>query len=338
MRRISLSLAILLLFSAAMPVMAAEYPKEVIPGGHTVGLHLMADGLIVIGFSPVQTAEAAVSPGQSSGLRIGDRIAAVNAQPVETTAQLQLAVNAAQEDAVTLEILRDSQRLQLSVSPAVSSQSGERKLGLLLRDSMSGIGTVTFYDPASGLFGALGHGVNDVDTGALLPISRGEVFSSVVTDARVGQPGQPGELHGEFKMDSGGGVVTRNTNKGIFGILRDTALLGEAVPPPVPVAAPGEVRTGEVTILSNVSGTEIRAYTAEIVRLYGKAENCRNFMLEITDPELLKATGGIVQGMSGSPVLQDGKLVGAVTHVLISDPARGYGIFIETMLEEGWET
>lgn len=229
---------------------------------------------------------------------------------------------------MAVQLTRAGQLIQFTVTPALSQEDGCWRLGLWLRDGIAGIGTVTFYDPETGLFGALGHSINDVDTGILLPLGDGTITSATVSDVQRGEKGKAGELHGAFDTESKLGEVKQNTSSGIFG----TAFCGfEGVP--IPVAEDSEIENGPATILANVEGSEVREYAVEISR----AQSGGRLMVTVTDPELLAATGGIVQGMSGSPIIQNGKLVGAVTHVLISDPTRGYGITISSMLRAAEE-
>lgn len=196
---------------------------------------------------------------------------------------------------------------------------------------MAGIGTLTYYDPATGQYGALGHGITDVDTAQLMPLASGSIMETSVRAVKRGAKGDPGELKGDFSVQRDVGTVTVNSDGGIFGTVADPDFLPGGTP--VPVATARQITTGPAEILTTVSGNDTAAYRVEILRLYGADEPTRNLLLRITDPRLLSATGGIVQGMSGSPILQNGRIVGAVTHVLLNDPTRGYGIFIENMLE-----
>ena len=223
---------------------------------------------------------------------------------------------------------RGTEELLFRIRPAKSAE-GRWQLGLWLRDGVSGIGTVTYYDPESGRFGALGHGINDVESGKLLPFDGGSITDAAVVDVVKGAPGAPGELCGQPDRDRVLGALDRNTDSGVFGVggFEET---GE----PIPIAAPQEVYLGPASILATVDGSGVQEYSVEISRIYRQPEDHRFLMLTVTDPRLLAQTGGIVQGMSGSPILQDGKLVGAVTHVFLSDPKRGYGISIRDMLDD----
>ena len=227
---------------------------------------------------------------------------------------------------------RDGKQLQVTAQAVQCSADGQYKLGAWIRDSMAGIGTMTYYDPGTGVFGALGHGINDVDTALLMPLQSGNIMYSEVTDVKKGESGAPGELHGAFQVDRDLGTLSANTAGGVFGTLTDKSLTAGHTA--MEVASRQQVHTGKATILTNIAGDTVEEYEVEIMRVYpAGSEDTRDLMIKVTDPVLLAATGGIVQGMSGSPVLQDGKVVGAVTHVLVNDPTRGYGILMERMLE-----
>ena len=297
----------------ACSLSAAALPKTLIPGGCTVGVKLYTQGLVVTGFESRSAAKAA-------GLKKGDVIIQVDGEAVHTAAALRECL---EEEQVILKILRNGREAEFCVRP------NGNQIGAYVRDSLAGIGTVTYYDPDTGAFGALGHGVSDSETKMLLPVEAGVVVQSSVADVKKGRDGAPGELKGSFDVSTILGKVERNAERGIFGTL-DVPIPGT----PLPVAEAGEAEPGPAEIWANVDGQEVRSYSVEILRIYPHAdETGRNMLLEVTDPDLLYATGGIVQGMSGSPIIQNGKLIGAVTHVLVNDSAKGYGIFIENMLD-----
>ena len=227
-------------------------------------------------------------------------------------------------------VKRGSRTLELRAAPE-KDESGDYRLGAWVRDSMAGIGTMTFYDPESGIFGALGHGVTDADTGKLLPLDHGSIMDASVKAVKRGERAAPGELKGDFDLTRDSGTLFANTESGIFGKLsaEDAEKLRTQA---LPIAGKSERKTGKAQILATVEGKETRAYDIEIEKIYSSSGSTRNFLLHVTDEALLAQTGGIVPGMSGSVVLKDGKIVGAVTHVLLDDPTRGYGIFIENML------
>ena len=314
----------------AVQTMAAGVGDQVIPVGKAVGIKLFSDGVLVVGLTEVETEAGALCPGRDCGLKEGDVITHINGTEVDTIEQVQALVEEQEDEKLTIQATRGQRRLQLTAA-AVENSQGVYQLGVWLRDSMAGIGTLTFYDPDSGVFAALGHGINDVDTAMLMPLQSGSIMPASVTDVKRGASGQPGELHGQFDLTQDLGTLYANTSQGIFGQLKQAETVAGLEP--VPVASREQVKTGKATILSNIRGDEVEEFEVEITHVYDQDEGARSLMLQVTDPDLLEATGGIVQGMSGSPILQDGRLVGAVTHVLVNDPTRGYGIFIENMLD-----
>ena len=295
-------------------------PKSLVPLGEAVGVELRAPGAIVAGFA------ADGSPALASGVRAGDLITALDGQPVGSAEDFPAALERAGAS-VTLTIVREGRTLCLDVTP-IDNDEG-RRLGLWLRSGMSGIGTVTFVDPATGFFGALGHPVSDADTGSPLPLGEGFVTPAEITAVRRGEAGEPGELGGSFDPASPRGTVLCNTACGLFGYL-DGAPGGE----PVPVAAEREIVPGAATIRCTVEGSDPAEYAVRIDQV--RRGETRTLSFTVTDPRLLAKTGGVVQGMSGSPILQNGKLVGAVTHVTVADPTRGFGVSLERMYAE-WE-
>lgn len=310
--------------------------RTVIPLGRAVGIKLFSDGVMVVGLSDVATAAGGSSPAKDCGLREGDIITHINSEEVDTIEEVQEILQTVGDDKLSIRAMRDGRQVQMTVQAAKCSPDGSYKLGAWIRDSMAGIGTMTFYDPEAGVFGALGHGINDVDTALLMPLSSGSIMYAEVSDVKKGTCGAPGELHGTFQVSRDMGDLYANTKSGIFGQLTDESLAAGAKP--VEVAQRSDVKTGKATILSNIAGDKVEEYEVEITRVYPQNDNdTRNLMLKVTDSRLLDATGGIVQGMSGSPILQDGKLVGAVTHVLVNDPTSGYGILAENMLAQAAE-
>lgn len=304
--------------------------RKLIPVGKTVGLKLFAHGVMVVGLDEVNTQQGSRSPAKESGLKTGDIITAINTIPVNTIEEVESILAEKGDSPLTMQVLRSGRSTSVTTQAAPCLSDGSYKLGAWIRDSMAGIGTVSWYDPESGRFCALGHGINDIDTSLLMPLKDGGIMSSSVTGVLKGSSGSPGQLHGTFDLSGDIGTLTENTSCGVFGTMTKGSFSGEAVP----LASRQEVRTGAAVILSNISGEDIQEYSVEIMRIYPEtAADTRNLMVQVTDKRLLEATGGIVQGMSGSPILQNGKLVGSVTHVLVNDPTRGYGILIENMLD-----
>ena len=311
--------------SAARAEEEGRIGNKVIPMGCAVGIKLFSDGVLVVGL-----AEGAC-PARQMGLQAGDVITHINGTEVDTIEQTQTLLDTLAGQQLTLKVNRADKEITLT-GAAGQPVGGGQVLGAWIRDSMAGIGTMTFYDPGTDRFGALGHGINDVDTARLMTLASGSIMPANVVDVKKGAKGKPGELHGQFDLEHDLGTLYANTGSGVFGTLADTDLVTNAKP--VPVAKRSQVHTGKATILSNVAGQAVEEYEVEIVRIYPRTEGeRRNLMVKVTDKRLLDCTGGIVQGMSGSPILQDGRLVGAVTHVLVNDPTRGYGILMETMLD-----
>jgi stage IV sporulation protein B len=301
----------------------------VVPLGQAVGIKLFSQGVLVIGLSDIATNAGVSSPAKTCGIQEGDIITHINSKQVNTIEQVQTLLQDIGGKQMSVRVLRGDEKEQFTAQAVQCSTDGAYKLGAWIRDSMAGIGTLTFYDPQTGLFGTLGHGINDIDTAMLMPLQSGSIMPASVSEIKKGAAGQPGELRGIFQVDRDLGALYANTEGGVFGYLTNcSSLKGN----PIPVATASEVHVGHATILSNITGNEVGEYKVEIIKLCAENADTRDLMLRVTDPTLLAATGGIVQGMSGSPILQDGKLVGAVTHVLVNDPTTGYGIFAENML------
>jgi stage IV sporulation protein B len=287
--------------------------RYLVPVGRTVGIKLFARGVMVVGLSDVNAADGTCSPAKECGLKSGDIITCINQTPVNSIEEVEAALSQCGGTA-EIQATRGRKELTLTATEIPCMADGSYKLGAWIRDSMAGIGTVTFYDPETHTFAALGHGINDVDTGLLMPLQSGAVMPSKVSGILPGEKGCPGELHGSFDLNRDVGTLSANTDWGIFGTGEPDYFGGEAME----VAHAGELKTGLATILANVEGDTVAEYQVEILRVYPSGGNERqSLMLRVTDPRLLEKTGGIVQGMSGSPILQNGKLVGAVTHVYV---------------------
>lgn len=289
-----------------------------IPVGQVIGLELYNDTVTVVAFDDAMTA------ARESGLQIGDEICKIDGKTIETADDVRRALTES-DGSVDMTVVRSGKERQIHMAPEITCDGP--KLGVYLRQGITGIGTVTFYDPESDTFATLGHAVND-SKGKLLKMSQGNAYPATVISVQKGKSGAPGQLKGALNTDVLLGKLTGNTAQGVFGTASN-AWEGKAIP----VASCDEVRTGSAVIRSTVTDGAPRDYSVEIVKLYPQSRaDGRNMLIKVTDPDLITATGGIVQGMSGSPIIQDGKLVGAVTHVLVNDPTTGYGIFIENML------
>ena len=301
-------------------LVTTAFAKELVPVGKVVGLELKDQKVVVAGFHEEQGAEA-----KRAGLKDGDVIQKIDEISITCAEDVRKALLRS-DGTVSVEISREGKTKQFQIQPYIT-EDGPR-LGVYLRQGITGIGTVTWYDPQSHQFGTLGHGVND-SSGKLLPMAQGWVYRAKVMTVKKGKAGEPGQLYGSILSPEPAGTLSANTQQGVFGTCRD-GWEGQAIE----VASMSEVKTGDAVIRSTVSGDTVREYSVKILKIYPKGKgNGRNMLIKVTDPVLLEATGGIVQGMSGSPIIQNGKLIGAVTHVLVNDPTTGYGIFIENMLD-----
>ena len=317
-RFLSLLFSLLMAFSLVVPTYGVE-ERTLIPLGKAVGIKLFADGALVVAVE------------DSTVLQKGDVLLKLDGEEINSTEEVQSLLREKGGAVMTMEVQRGERILSLADSPRQGAD-GVWRLGVWIRDSMAGVGTVTYYDPATQRYGALGHGITDVDTAQLMTLQRGAIMPTTIKAVKRGAAGEPGELKGDFSVQRDIATMGVNSSSGIFGTVTDTAFfLGT----PMAVAAPHEVRCGEATILSTVGGDETREYAIEIKKVYENGKEGRDLLLQVKDEALLSKTGGIVQGMSGSPILQNGKIVGAVTHVLVNDPTGGYGIFIEKMLAAG---
>ena len=314
------------------PLTVSARAATVVPVGRAVGIKLFSDGVVVVGTSDIATEEGNVNPAKACGLKEGDIITHINATEVDTIEEVSALLQELEGEPMSIRAIRDERQVQLTATPALCSTDGAYKLGAWIRDSMAGIGTVTFYCPDTGAFGALGHGINDSDTALLMPMESGSILPASVAGVEKGKSGAPGQLKGVFDTSTTLGLLRANTPGGVFGSMTD-GHWGAGTP--VEVAQRDEVQTGDATILCNISGDTVEEFAVNISKVFPEtAGDCRDYLIKVTDQRLLDATGGIVQGMSGSPILQNGKIVGAVTHVLVDDPTSGYGIYVGRMLEQ----
>lgn len=309
---------------------ATVIPKTtLVPVGKTVGVSLDTKGLLVLGTGQVIMAENDTAEPCKGLLKTGDLLLEANGQELINKEKFVDVVTQSKGDTIDVLLERKGEKKHVTVTPVYSEAEQAFKLGIWVRDSIQGIGTITYYDPKSSKFGALGHGVYDVDTGELMIIKQGTIIPSQLTDIIKGEKGEPGELAGIIQRGETLGEVEKNTEVGIYGTLEQpNDFTGTALP----IGLKQEIKIGKAEILSNIEGDDVERYEIEIESL-GKGSG-KDMMIRVTDKRLLAKTGGIVQGMSGSPIIQNGQLIGAVTHVLVNDPERGYGTFIETMLQE----
>ncbi len=308
--------------------------KTLVVGGKCVGVTLSTNGVLVTDISDVANEKGKhLSPARDAGLKPGDLIQSFNNKKTMTVPELNSAIKASDGKAVSLEFIRDGCLHEVLITPCVSQTDQSLKIGAWVKDAASGIGTITYYDPQTNEFAALGHGICDTDTGEALSISTGNIYASSIISVNKGEKGIPGELSGVFEEDGPTlGEISKNLPSGIFGKANKNFLSSENT---MPVASRKEITTGKAQILSNIEGQKTESFDIEILRIVpNKISVNKGMIIKITDKNLLDKTGGIVRGMSGSPIIQNGKIVGAVTHVFVNDPTRGYGIFIENMLDE----
>ncbi len=304
------------------------YPKtEVVCGGELFGLRINTNGLLVTAVASVETSSGSISPGEKAGLQKGDVLLRADGVELKSATDLAKIISKSGGGKIRLEVTRQGKSLSLTLTPALAADQSGYKAGLWIRDGAAGIGTVTFRDPVTGSFAGLGHAVCDSESGAVFPLRSGSVCPATVESIQKGLNGSPGEIHGKLEKDEIGSL-TANTPYGVFGTLTSPCNKERTVP----IGLKDQVKTGSATIFCTLDNNVKKEYEIQIEEIIGKDRDTKNFILRITDPELLEKTGGIIQGMSGSPILQDGKLIGAVTHVLVGDPTRGYGIFIENMI------
>lgn len=297
--------------------------------GTPFGVKIFSEGALVVGFSDISRADGTVrNPAKAAGLRLGDRVVCIGEMKTENNEAVKEALEAAQGEVVEVVYIRSGQQLLTRLTPVWDSAAGQWRAGMWVRDSSAGVGTLTFADEKNGVFAGLGHPISDSDTGESVALRSGEIVPCQITGCSAGTVGSPGELKGRFLSSHAIGTIRLNGENGVYGTTR-THFVGREME----VAFSQEVVTGEAEILTTVEGDSPQSYKVQIEKV-SDADPRRNMVLRVTDRRLLEKTGGIVQGMSGSPIVQNGRLVGAVTHVLVNDPARGYGIFAQTMLEQ----
>lgn len=302
----------------------------VIPVGTTVGLKLYTDGVMVVGMSEINGEK----PYEKTGIEEGDMIISVDENVITCTADLIQTVNQSKGNEINIKYIRNGQEHLTEMIPVKTSKN-EYKLGLWVRDAAAGVGTITYYEPATGNFAALGHGILDIDTEKLITIANGEIVSANILSIVKGEKGTPGEIRGTISNQKTIGQVSKNSNLGIYGKISDVSKLNIDTSNELEVALRKEIKTGKAEILCTLENGVRQNYEIEIKKIYqnNNTDN-KSMLIEVTDDKLLEKTGGIIQGMSGSPIIQNGKFVGAVTHVLVNNPKQGYAVFADMMIKE----
>ena len=317
-----------LLTGAHTPAAHAATGKTVVLGGQPFGVKFFGDGVMVVQQEAFYSNGRYVCPAEDGGLKVGDIIKRVNGAEVKTNEELQQATLGCGGEAVRFTVLRGGKELIKTIVPQQNA-TGVYLLGAWVRDSCAGIGTVTYYDPENGCFAALGHGICDRDTAALMPLGRAEVVEATIHSVTKSTPGNAGSLNGYFS-DKNLGNLTQNSMAGVYGTTNDNHIQQGST---LEIAENGEIHVGKAQLYTTVSGEGCACYEAEITKICNcDARSNENFVIKVTDKELLSRCGGIVQGMSGSPIVQDGRLAGAVTHVFLESPEEGYGIMAQNMV------
>lgn len=319
-------------FMLSVYAFAADLPENLSPMGQIVGISLNAGGAVISELSEIETESGIVSPAKDAGLLPGDVITSINNICITDSSSLISALECSSGNEISVEFIRNGETLSSNITPYFIDS--RPYIGVWIRDSLAGIGTVTFYDPETGIFGALGHSISESEDGGAIPYADGNIYSADIAGIIPGESGNPGQITGTFNKEDVIGTLVSNQEVGIFGYIGDCeAVLTDET---VPVAEKCDIKTGSATILSAVSG-EVKEYSIEITRVYSDYNCGRSMMIKVTDDDLIALTGGIVQGMSGSPIIQDGNLIGAVTHVLINDPTKGYAVSIEDMINAAYQ-
>ncbi|QZY57476.1 SpoIVB peptidase [Crassaminicella profunda] len=312
-------------------------PKiKVIPGGQSVGVRLNTKGVLVVGLEEINGIDGKKhNPSREAGLTIGDSIIEINSLKIKDADHVTSIINQNKNTEITLKVKRREKIFNVKIKPVKSIDEGEYRIGLWVRDKTAGVGTLTFYHPDTMRFGALGHAITDIDTGLLLTVDHGQIVKSKVASIKQGKRGHPGEIKGIFYETSKPmGNLEKNTHFGIFGKAYEP-ITNDIYKKPIEISYQNQIHEGKATILTTIDNNKIEEYEVYIEKVNRqRTPNTKSMIIKVTDKRLLKKSGGIVQGMSGSPIIQDGKLIGAVTHVFVNDPSKGYGLFIEWMIKK----
>ena len=306
-------------------------PKTaVVPLGNAIGLKLYTNGVLVVGMSEIEGKK----PYENSGIEEGDMITNIDETAINCTADLVETVNKSKGKQLAIEYVRDGETKQTSITP-IETSDNEYKLGLWVRDAAAGVGTVSFYEPTTKIFAALGHGILDIDTNQLLDIAKGDFITTKILSITKGTKGNPGKLQGSIENQINIGEIYKNTEFGLYGKLSSTSTLNINTADALEVATRDEIKTGPAKIICTLDDNKKKEYDIEIDKIYkNNNENNKSMLIKVTDKELIEKTGGIVQGMSGSPIIQNNNVVGALTHVLVNSPEMGYGVFADLMIKQ----
>lgn len=310
-------------------------PKTmVVPLGNAIGMKLYTKGVLVVGMSQIETDKnEKKKPYENSGIEQGDTILEINNNIVGNTEELIKEVENSKGNTINIKYLRDDKTMQTDITPVKSKNT--YKIGLWVRDAAAGVGTLTFYEPSTNLFMALGHGISDIDTEESVNIANGELVTANIVSITKGRKGYPGEIRGTIDEGKTIGTIYKNTNFGVYGTVKNKNYLEADLTQEMEVAPRNEIKEGKAQIICQLENSAKKKYDIEIEKVYiNNNQNNKSMLIKITDKELLEKTGGIIQGMSGAPIIQEEKFVGAVTNVLVNDPTQGYGVFADIMIKE----
>ena len=314
-------------------------PKtKVIPVGSIAGVKLYTNGVLVVGMSEIEGIDnKKYKPYENTGIKEGDTITQINNVEINSTEELMQIVNQTQGNPVKIKYIQQEETKECSIEP-IETVSHNYKIGLWVRDSAAGVGTVTFYNPANKTFGALGHGITDIDTEELINIASGEFITTRILNITKGESGNPGKIQGTVENQQNIGKISKNSKFGIYGTVENLSSLNIDTSKEMEVALRDEIQQGKATILCSLDNQKIEEYEIEIEKIYKENNyNNKSMQIKVTDPKLLEKTGGIIQGMSGSPIIQNNKFIGAVTHVLVNNPQEGYAVFGDIMIKQAKE-
>lgn len=335
--KIKVSYKLFGIFPLSSSEVEVRAPQKLIPCGQSIGVTLQSKGVMIVGQAPIESKEGKkIFPAKEAGLQVGDIILKIDEKEVRTDQDVLNAIQQAGKEKgnAGIEFKHQNQILLKTITPIYCVETGRYRIGLFVRDQAAGVGTLTFFDPLSNKYGALGHVINDADTNQKIEVANGKIMASTIYAIEKGMRGHPGEKVGTFVTDSNfTGTIEKNTLTGIFGTLKGK-ITNPYFKEAIPVGWESEVEEGPAKIYTVINGEKIEEFDISIERVMKNRTDSKNMILRVTDQKLLNITGGIIQGMSGSPIVQNGKLIGAVTHVFVNDSNRGYGVFIQNMLDE----
>lgn len=328
--KLDLSLNLFDLFSVKDVTVNVIPNTTVIPIGKAIGMKMYTEGVLVVGMSEIEGKK----PYEKTGIEAGDTIVEINNIKINSTDDLIECVNSSKGQEIEIKYINDNEEKVASMEP-VKTSDNEYKLGLWVRDAAAGVGTLTFFEPSTNNFASLGHGINDVDTYELINIAKGELVTTNIVDIVKGQDGTPGEIRGSIENGTTLGNISKNTSFGVYGKVSNISKLNLNQSREMEVANRSEIKTGKAEIMCELENGKIGTYEIEIQKLYTENnENNKSMLIKVTDEELIEKTGGIIQGMSGAPIIQNGKFIGAITHVLVNDSKTGYAVFADLMIKQ----